>query len=182
MNPNRAVTNVRQWRAELHGLEIPNGLQIERVTVHGGDASLTTSPFSLGLESPARLEASVHESALLSYLSSLTASGLRDASISISSEGIRVEATVKVFVDLRVRAICALRIEDGARLFVDLVSVDILGAAPKGLVQKQLDLINPVLDVSDLAFEFELDQVELVSERIVIRGRGRPKPSGTSKS
>lgn len=92
----------------------------------------------------------------------------------ITPKGIVVTASIRVLIELKGNALCQLRIEDRKRIIVVLEEVDVMGVGAKGLVQNQIDQINPVLDAADLPFNIELTEVELRSGELVIRGTANP--------
>ena len=77
--------------------------------------------------------------------------------------------------DVPAKAVCTLRIVDGQKLFVDLESVEILGAGAKNLVQSQLDKINPVLDADSFPISATLTEVTTDAGVVTVRGTAAPK-------
>jgi hypothetical protein len=86
-----------------------------------------------------------------------------------------VDATMQVILSVPVSAVCTLRIDQGKRLFIDLESVSVLGGAPKAMVQKQLDAINPVFDLDTLPVDGNLESVEVADGKALLKGRLEPK-------
>jgi hypothetical protein len=54
------------------------------------------------------------------------------------------------------------------------VEVNVLGAGPRQLVQKQLDSINPVIDASELPLNVTLGSVEVGGGKVLLKGRLSP--------
>jgi hypothetical protein len=171
MNSLEGATEIQRWRAEFHDVQTPVGLRIERISLSGRGARIDSGPFSLSLDRPGDVEAVVHENAVKAFLEERSPGGMRDVSVAVLPNGIHVEATVRVLIDMRAKAVCGLKIVDRTKLYVELLSIEVLGAAPKNLVQRQLDAVNPVLDVGDLPFEAEFEQIELGTGRVTVRGK-----------
>jgi hypothetical protein len=145
------------------------GLEIETLTIEGQDVGIQTEPFALELSKPAMVEAVLLPEALERFLTVRSGGALREVAVRLVPGQIHVEASTRVIFEIRATAICTFRIENGKRLYVELQSVQALGGAGAGIVQRQLDAINPILDVSELPIEVELQSVEVEEGRIVAR-------------
>lgn len=153
---------------------LPMGLSVARVDVTGTGATAVDKPFSLVLDSPGRMEAEVREIDLASFLEAQAPGGLKDFSVRAESGKLHVTAKKTVLVDLKVAATASLRIVDGRQLWIDVESVDVMGAGAKNLVQSQIDRINPVLDAKDLPVDARLESVEVGDAKVLLRGTVSP--------
>ncbi len=174
---NREHASIREFHAEFGGVKLPFGLELDRVAVSGHGVGIQREPFAIEVEEPGTLEATVTDLGLQAFLEKKAAGGLRDFFVQLSEGEVHVHATARMIVEIRAVAICTLDIVDGTQLFVRLKKVDVLGVGARGLVQKHLDEINPVLDVADLPVSATLTAVEVGGGKIVIRGTVAPKKS-----
>jgi hypothetical protein len=169
--------SVGAWEVVLNDLRTPDGLLIAAARITGEGIRIRTSPFSYELDGEADLEAMIQEAALEAYVKSKVPDNVQDIWVSLLPDKVHVRAVVKMILPVTANAVCTLRVEEGKRVHVDLESVEVLGAGVKGLVQKQLDAINPVLDVADLPFEVRLSEVRVEEGRVVAVGTALPRPA-----
>ena len=174
--------SVGPWEVVLNDLVTPIGLNIAAVVIRGDGARVQTEPFAYELESEADLEALIHESALEAFVKTKVPDNIQDIWVSLVPDKVHVRAVVRMILPVTANAVCTLRIEEGKRVFVDLESVEVLGAGVKGLVQKQLDAINPVLDVADLPLEVRLTEMRIEEGRLIAVGKARPPRTKAQKT
>ena len=177
--------SVGAWEIVLNDLVTPIGLTIAAVVMHGDGARFQTEPFAYEMDGEVDLEAMIHESALEAFVKSKVPENVQEIWLSLLPDKVHIRAVVKMLLPVTANAVCTLRIEDGERVFVVLESAEALGAGIKGLVQKQLDAINPVLDVSDIPFEVRLTEIRIEEGRLVATGKAKPpkaKPRKTQKT
>ncbi len=153
---------------------LPMGLTVANVDIRGDGGTLDSSPFALNLARPGSMEATVTESALMAFLQDKDLGGMH--SISISAEGgkLHVKAKKTVLVDLKITAVASLRIVDGSQLWIDIESVDVMGAGAKNLVQSQLAKVNPVLDTKDLPIQATMTEIVIGDGVVILRGTVAP--------
>ena len=95
-------------------------------------------------------------------------------SVIVRPHGIIVEASVSILIRIGGTATCRLKIEDEKRLLVELVSAEFLGVGASGLIQNQLEKLNPVLDTDDLPLPVALKEVRLEQGVLRIFGTALP--------
>lgn len=161
--------------AEFSKVRLPFGLDVEILRVEGTGLLLQREPFDWKLGEPAKVVATVTDLALQAFLEHKKPGGLRDFFVQLSQGEVQVHATARVLIEIRAVAVCDLEIVEGKQLFVRLKKVDVLGVGAKSLVQKQLDEINPILDVKDLPVPLELQTVEIGDGKIVMTAALLPK-------
>ncbi len=166
---------VGPFNFHLEQVVLPMGLTVARVDVTGDGATAIDKPFSLTLASPGKMVAEVAEFDLASFLEAQAPGGLHDFSVSAQSGKLAVKAKKTVLVDLKVAAVASLRIVDGRQLWIEVESVDVMGAGAKNLVQSQIDKINPVLDVADLPIDARLESVTVDGGKVVLHGTASPR-------
>jgi hypothetical protein len=163
--------------AAFKRVKVHIGLIIDEVRISGKSAHFVREPFSITLDEPAQIEADLLQRDVQSFLTTTVSGGLRDFAVRMEDGKIFVDATMQILVSVSVSAVCALRIDEGKKLFIDLESVSALGGSPKSMVQKQLDAINPVLDLSTLPVDGSLDSIEISNGKATLKGRLSPKPA-----
>lgn len=172
-----ANVTVGALSATLNQVRLPMGLMVSEVVVSASQAEIASDPFNVSLADWGSVTAVVTAPDLAAFLNEKAPGGLRDFSVTIEEGFVRVGATAKVIVDIRAVVVCTLAILDGRKLFVRLEEVEGLSMA-KGMVQSQLDQINPVVDVNDLPLDIVLERVVAESQSITLYGRARPRPAG----
>lgn len=156
--------------AEATNVILPIGLAVETIRLTLGHASTNLHPFLLEMDNPAQLEVTVLSSQIAAFLEKKSPGNLRDISVKIDDGFVSVEATTKLIVDIRVTAVCTLRISDETQLFVDLDSVSVKAPMAKSLVEQQLEKINPILNIKDIGLEGKLEKVVAENGSVLIFG------------
>ena len=175
--PNKPETlDFAGMYAAFKRVKVHIGLIVDEVRISGQSAHFVRDPFSMTLDEPAQIEADLLQRDVQSFLATSVQGGLRDFAVRMEDGKIFVDATMQILVSVPVSAVCTLRIDEGKRLFIDLESVSVLGGAPKSMVQKQLDAINPVFDLSTLPVDGNLDSVEISNGKATLKGHLTPKP------
>ena len=87
---------------------------------------------------------------------------------------VRVTGSVRVLIELSVEALSHLEIRDGRQLWVALDSVQVAGVGGKSLVEKQIEKINPILDVNELPFDLRMNSVTILPGEIWVEGTVSP--------
>lgn len=161
--------------AAFKRVKISIGLTVDEVRISGKGAHLVREPMSINLDEPAAIEAELLQEDVQVFLAKTAPGGLQNFSVKMEDGKIMVDATMQVILPVPVSAVCTLRIDQGKRLFIDLESVSVLGGAPKSLVQKQLDAINPVFDLDSLPVNGVLESVEVAGGKALLKGHLEPK-------
>lgn len=161
------------FRAE--SIVLPMGLAVASVEVTGTGVAIDSKPFALKLNEPGAMVATVTERDLAAFLETQAPGGLHSFEVRADNGQLHVKAKKTVLVDLKVTAVATLRIVKGRQLWIDVVSVDVMGAGAKNLVQSQIDRINPVLDAADLPVDAHLTEVAVGDETVVLRGTVAPR-------
>lgn len=162
------------FEARLYNLKTHIGLVIKEARVRGANLIARISPPGAEMLEPADFEAHIDAQGLAVFLDERSPGGLKDFEVEIGPGKIDVRATASMIVPIRVRASCSLRIDNERRLYVDLLSAEVMGVGAAGLVEGQIEKINPVLDVKDLLpVETRLKTVEIGEGLIVLKGSVR---------
>jgi hypothetical protein len=173
--PTNLSLTITQVSAVLHGVTLPMGLTLSRVTVEGSGLSWQKEPFKIELDAPGSFKAHVTQDALADFLNKQRPAGLKNFKVQAQGGRLHLDALRSMLIDVPAKAVCTLRIVDKRQLFVDLESVEIMGAAAKHLVQAQLDKINPVLDVAEFPVSAELLELAVDNGEVIMKGTLAPR-------
>jgi len=166
--------DIGQVDATFRNIALSIGLVIESVVIKAQNAKIETDPFRFTLPEPGDVTVTVTQEAIESHLETMAPGGLRDFRVALISGQVLVEATARVILDIRAKAVCTLRIVDGTQLFVDLQDVDVLGGSAKKLVENQLSKVNPILDASELPLSLVMEEIVVEDGRVTIYGKASP--------
>lgn len=150
------------------------GLNVDEVDVEAEGLHFETEPFMASVKQPGTLTVFVGEASLGAFLNKKAPSNIKNFAVSAEPGKLNVNASVVMIIELKAQAVCTLRIVEQRYLYVDLVSVNVMGAGATSLVQSQLDKINPVIDVDDFPVRATLDTVEIVDGGIKLNGTVAP--------
>jgi hypothetical protein len=173
--PENVSLTVGDFSAELRNLVLPMGLNLALVTLKGAGLSWQREPFQINVEEPGAFEAHVTQDDITAFLNKQAPAGLKNFKVEVSEGKLNLDASMKMVFDVPARAVCTLKIVDETKLFVELESVEILGAGAKNLVKSQLDKINPVMDATEFPVHALLSEVVAENGEIVVRGTVSPK-------
>lgn len=147
--------------AFLRQIELEMGLNVDEIEIESGPAQVGLSPFSLELTKPAPLSVRISASSVEKFLNLKAPSGVKDFSVELKDGKIRIQATVKVVFEIRAGVVCRLEIEDEQRLLVVLESVDSVATMARGMIEGQIEKVNPLLDVEELPLPVRLSKVQI---------------------
>ena len=174
---SKQTLDVGHIAARLLAVTLSMGLTLDEIIVQGEGVHLEHDPFEISLGSPGTLDIRISESSLAEFLNHKAPGGLSDFKVKLADGLIHIEAKASMIISISVGAVCKLRIEDGTKLFVDLVRMEAIGGTGAyNLVQRQLDNINPVLDTAELPVRAELATIEIENQWLVLHGTIAPRP------
>ena len=170
-----SLTVSGKWSADgaglkLDGFVLPIGLTLDEVAVSGHDVEVSNDPFSIHLGKDAAAVVRVSCESIAKFLGSRDLGGLRDLEVSTSEGQLVVSATAVVLLPIRARIFCTLSIREGKMLDIVLESAE--PAAARGLIEKKLAEVNPVLDLTSLGMNLEITSVEIGDGWVVLKGKG----------
>lgn len=162
--------------ARLLAVTLPMGLTLDEVIIQGESVHISKDPFNISLPTPGSMDVRISEASLAEFLNHKAPGGLSGFKVRFADELIHIEAKASIIISVNVGAVCRLRIEEETKLYVELVRMESIGGTgAHNLVQRQLDGINPVVDVKDLPLNATLNSVETDGSWLVLRGSVAPR-------
>ena len=157
-------------QATFSRVKVHPGLVIDEVRLSSPYASFAREPFSMSLPQPAQIEADILQRDVQAFLTAMAPGGLRGFNVRMDEGKVFVDATMQILVTVPVAGVGSLRIDQGTKLVIDLESISVGGGAAKNMVQKQLDAINPVFDLSKFPIDGCLTSVDIANGKATIKG------------
>lgn len=159
----------------VHGFVLPVGLRVDdlRIEAHGPSASHAEGAFVWSATQPVSIVANVHEGSIAAFIEHKAGGTVTGVTVSARDETLAIDATARVIIPVRAAAICRLVVQEGRRLVVELVDVSL--APARGVIEAQLEQINPILDVADLPFDAEILSAEAQDGVVTVRALARPR-------
>jgi hypothetical protein len=151
------------------GILLPVGLELDSLSLTLGPFAVGLDPLDLNHGSPGTFEAVLRLAALAAFIEAKAKGAVRDVRVSPKGGDLEIQATAKMVLEVRIVLRCGLRIESGTRVFVDLLDVSLPMA--RGLIQAELDKLNPVLDASALPLDVTLQEIVVSEEAAVLKGQ-----------
>lgn len=154
---------------------LPMGLNLSSVDVVGHGVHLTAHPFTVTLDRKASFVAKLKSSDLASFLTAKGPGGLKNFTVTAVDGELKVEATKTILVEVPVKATCKLRLHGNSQIFVELISLDVMGSGAKNFVQAQFEKINPVLDADEFPFDTHFEHISIADGHVIVEGKMAPK-------
>ena len=168
--PKNSEVNVGYFEATFRDLLLPFGLKVDAVKLTAEDVKVAQHPFNLELPTHAKVLATVSQANLADFLNIEKPGGLSDFEVKLEAGKLYVSATAKVVFDIRANAVCSLEVRNDKEVWAVLESVDMLGVGAKGLVEKQLEKINPILDTEEFPFEMSITKITISEGELILIG------------
>jgi hypothetical protein len=160
---------------QLEDVLLPIGLVLASVKIEGQDIKMESHPISVAMPHKAHFHASLRTKDLANFLNQKSPAGLKGFNVTSSGGHIYVDAVKTILVDVPVKAVCKLKIHERKQIFVDVVSVDVMGSGATNFLQSQIEKINPVLDADDFPVDAEFDEIEIEEGEVIVKGRMSPR-------
>ncbi|MFI5386093.1 MAG: LmeA family phospholipid-binding protein [Fimbriimonadales bacterium] len=174
--PENQSLDVGHIAARLLAVTLPMGLTLDEIILEGESVHIEKEPFSISLARPGSMDVRVSEASVAEFLNERAPGGLSDFRVRLSEGLVYIDAKASLIISINVGAVCKLRIEEESKLYVDLVRMEAIGGSgAHNLVQRQLDSINPVMNVADLPLNAILTSVEVENQWLVVRGTIAPR-------
>lgn len=173
----KQTLHIGRFDVHLERVVLPFGLEVDSVVLRGQSLFLQHPPFEANIPEPGELEVRISSQSLAAFLEEQAPGGLHGFKVHLHGDEIVIEAVKKVVVDIKAKATCVLRIEDHRRLFVEVESVDVMGAGVKNLVQTQIDKLNPIFDTADLPVDARIERYKTHEGHLTLHGHVSP-PKG----
>lgn len=159
----------------LTELTLPFGLVVDELLVTAGPVRLHLDPLEPVLNEPAGVCARISQQNVGEYLESLGIPSVRQIRVEATDGSLIIDAIAKVIMEIGVTAVCSLVVEGGTQLRVELETVS--PPVARGLIEKQIEKSNPILDVSSLPVPVKILSVECKDGFVVLRGTASPPQS-----
>jgi hypothetical protein len=172
--PENHKIDVGLVQANFKDLVLPMGLKVDTVKISGEGLHIETEPFAATMKLPGAFEVFVGEASLAQFINKKSPGNMRNITVEAKGGKLHVKGSIVMILEIPASAICTLRIVENRYLFVDLESVNVLGAGATNLVQSQLDKLNPIMDVDDFPVRATMDQVEVVEGGVLLLGTVAP--------
>jgi len=157
---------------------LPMGMTLDEVEIQTGAVGAIIKPFSLKLANPAALTVRISGANIAAFLEKESPGGLKGFVVGLVDGFVNVEAIARVIVEIRVLAVCTLRVVDGCQIFVDLDSLSVKAPMAHSMVEQQLAKVNPILDLKNIAENISIDSVEVGDGFVTVRGKANYTHSG----
>ncbi|MFZ4507262.1 MAG: DUF2993 domain-containing protein [Fimbriimonas sp.] len=165
---------VGPFQCSMANVVLPMGLNLDRVRLSGEGLRVAVEPFAIAAPKAGDLEVIVFQASLAAFLNKKQPGGLRDIEVELKEGRVYVTGTKRVLIDVRANAVCLLRVVEGTKIFVEVESVDLLGAGAKNLMQSQLDQMNPVLDLREFPVNATIESLHIAGGSMTLRGKIAP--------
>ncbi|HSI72130.1 MAG TPA: LmeA family phospholipid-binding protein [Fimbriimonas sp.] len=172
--PENHIVDVGFIQANFRDLVLPMGLRVDTVKISADGLHFETEPFLATVKQPGTFEVFVSDASLSEFLNKKTPGNVKKFRVTSKNGKLDVQASVVMLIELPATAICTLRIVEQRYLYVDLESVNVMGAGATSLVQSQLEKINPVLDVEEFPVRASLNRVDIVEGGVLLLGTVAP--------
>jgi hypothetical protein len=172
--PENHIIDVGFVQANFRDLVLPMGLRVDSVKVSGEGLHFETEPFVASVQRPGTFEVFVGDAALSEFLNKKAPGNVKRFRVTSKNGKLDVQASVVMLIELPATAVCTLKIVDERYLYVELESVNVMGAGATSLVQSQLEKINPVLDVEEFPVRAALNRVDIVEGGVLLLGTVAP--------
>lgn len=156
-----------------NNVALPMGLTVDEIVIEAGETRAKFKPFSIELDQPGQIKARISAASIAAFLNKEAPGGLKDFAVTIADGFLTAEATARIIVELRVAAVCRLRIAERTQLWVDLESVSVKAPMAHSMVEQQLAKVNPLVDLKELASNLTLDAVTAEAGFVTVTGTGK---------
>lgn len=160
----------QQFQLACQGVTLPFGLVVDEISVRASDPVVNTDTGKITSIGDQQAFAVVSESSIAAYLRPQLPSAVKEADVFIGDGLLKIAAKVVVVFPISVNAYCRLEIVDGTQLTIRLHDVD-PGGPVRGMLEKYIDEINPILKSSDLPIPLEFTDVQLTDGAVRLTAR-----------
>ena len=168
--PGKPNLNIGSLEASFRDVLLPFGLKVDAVRILAANTDIEKHKFKIKMREPAEVLATVSETNLTDFLNKEQPGGLQDFEVQLQAGKLYVSATAKMIFEIRAKAICSLEIREGKQIWIVLDSVEMLGVGAKGLVEKQLEKLNPILDANDFPVDLTIMNVTISEGELILIG------------
>ncbi len=148
------------------------GLIVDLIEIDSTNPKVAVDPFGVELDEAAKAAIHIAQTSVAQFLESQAPGGLSGVVVNLVDGQLHIQSTAQVVVPVTAQALCSLEIVEGKQLKVVLDEVS--PTAGRGIVEAQLERINPVVDTNDLPLNIEMTHIDLSDGWISIYGNVSP--------
>ncbi|MEP0765988.1 MAG: DUF2993 domain-containing protein [Fimbriimonadia bacterium] len=164
-----------QCEVRLTGVVLDNGLTLDEVVVETGDVSYEADRLTFVLPGRATISARMSAESIVSFVVENSPDAVQDLQVVLQDGTVKVSARMQGLLPLGVEAVGSLEVVQGTQIAFHPSSVRVAGmGAPDALVERVLESVNPLLDVSALPFPVQLQRVEVTPREVRVQASGGP--------
>lgn len=166
--------DVAHLAARFLNVRLPMGLVLDEVLVEGEGLRLEGEPLQITLEAPGQMTVRVSAASLSAFLNEKKPGGLSGFRTEIGGGLLQIEARAPL-LPFTATAHCRLEIVEGRELHVRLERLaSIGGSGAATMVQRQLDGLNPIVDLAEFPVQATLESVEGEDDWLILLGTIAP--------
>ncbi len=160
----------------LKNVRPPEGPTLSEVALGSTGLHISGPPLGAFLDRPAGVHVTIKTHDLQEFIDKNLGDRFRDCVVHVTHEGIRLEGQIKALLAVPFTAEVMPIVKGDRQIEIELISASIMGASTPGMVQSQLDKLNPVFDTTK--FPVDLRLVSVTCEYGQIRIVGELTPLG----
>lgn len=160
---------VESVQLQCGSVQLPFGLTVDEIVIRGADLCLASESAELTDIGPHEAFAIVSEKNVEKYLQPLLPSAVKDAQVFIGDGLLKIAARAVIVFPISVQVYCQLEVVDGKEVYLRLHSVE-PGGPVRGMLEKYLEEVNPILRASDLPLPLRFRSVLLDSGSVTLNG------------
>ncbi|MBL8048062.1 MAG: LmeA family phospholipid-binding protein [Chthonomonas sp.] len=154
-----------QFQLSCQGVTLPFGLVVDEISVRATEPVVNLDNGKIAAIGAQDAFAIVSEASIASYLRPQLPSAVKEADVYIGDGLLKIAAKVVVVFPISVNAYCRLEIVDESRLEIRLHDVE-PGGPVRGMLEKYIDDVNPILQASDLPIALRFTDVQLADGQV----------------
>jgi hypothetical protein len=156
----------------LEDVLLPMGLMLGSVDIEGSDVHVESHPFSVTMTKRAHFQAKLRVNDLASFLNEKGPADLKNFRVQTKDGHLQVDASKMIFP---VKAICRLKIHQHTQIFVEAISIEVMGSGVTNALQSTIEKINPVLDADDFPVDAIFEHISIENGEVLVKGKMAPR-------
>lgn len=162
-----------QDRLELNDVRLSPQMRASSVVLSGGSGRYSLDPLALEVDETSSFELWVTADDLRTMVTQSLPPQISRLDLTLGDGVILIDAAIRLFFEMSGRVTCRIRIEDGKKLFVEVLETTI-PATNVGMLQGMIQQINPVFDAGRQGVPLVLEHVEITPRAVRVSGQALP--------